>query len=165
MIELVLVIVLLGILAAVAVPRFIDLEREARVAVIENLTGTFSSQQATIRAAASIPGRLLEVDGSDQVWLDMNGNGSIDGDASNDQLSINGRDGADILLMSKSNPNPDNYQLHKLVDLSPNLVIELGPQRHQAYIGFDFDGDGDVKSHNCRVYYDQNRFRNRTDGC
>ena len=43
LIELIVVIVILGILAAVAVPRFLGLETEARVAAVRSLGGTMQS--------------------------------------------------------------------------------------------------------------------------
>lgn len=43
LIELVMVIVLLGILAAVAVPRFVDLQGEARTAVLDASIGALKS--------------------------------------------------------------------------------------------------------------------------
>jgi MSHA pilin protein MshA len=43
MVELIVVIVILGILAAVALPRFMGLEREARVAAVKSLGGTLLS--------------------------------------------------------------------------------------------------------------------------
>lgn len=42
-VELVLVIVLLGVLAAYAVPKFVSLDREARVAMVKNLYGVLQS--------------------------------------------------------------------------------------------------------------------------
>jgi MSHA pilin protein MshA len=47
LIELIIVIVIIGILAAVAIPRYIDLRSEARVAAADGMTGN-------IRAAAAI---------------------------------------------------------------------------------------------------------------
>lgn len=46
LIELVVVIVILGILAAVAVPRFIDLSSEASQAAVEGVAGGLSSASA-----------------------------------------------------------------------------------------------------------------------
>ena len=43
MVELIVVIVILGILAAVALPRFMGLEREARVAALKSMGGTLQS--------------------------------------------------------------------------------------------------------------------------
>ena len=46
LIELVVVIVILGILAAFAVPRFMGLETEARVAAVKSMAGTLRSAAA-----------------------------------------------------------------------------------------------------------------------
>jgi MSHA pilin protein MshA len=43
LVELIVVIVILGILAAVALPRFMGLEREARVAAVKSMGGTLMS--------------------------------------------------------------------------------------------------------------------------
>ena len=43
MVELIVVIVILGILAAVALPKFMGLEREARVAALKSMGGTMLS--------------------------------------------------------------------------------------------------------------------------
>ncbi len=51
LIELVIVIVILGILAAVAVPRFIDLSDEAETAAAEGVAGSLSSAAAINYAA------------------------------------------------------------------------------------------------------------------
>jgi MSHA pilin protein MshA len=55
LIELVIVIVILGILAAVAVPRFIDLSDEAETAALEGVIGSVESG-AAINFAASEAG-------------------------------------------------------------------------------------------------------------
>lgn len=51
LIELVIVIVILGILAAVAVPRFIDLSQEADTAALQGVAGGLSSGAAINYAA------------------------------------------------------------------------------------------------------------------
>ena len=43
MVELIVVIVILGILAAVALPKFMGLEREARIAALKSMGGTMQS--------------------------------------------------------------------------------------------------------------------------
>lgn len=50
LIELVVVIVILGILAATALPKFVDLGKDARIAAVNNLKGTLES---TARLARS----------------------------------------------------------------------------------------------------------------
>ncbi len=54
LIELVMVIVILGILAAVAIPRFINLEAEARDASIRGVAGSLASGTAINYAARSL---------------------------------------------------------------------------------------------------------------
>ena len=51
LIELVVVIVILGILAAVAIPKFVDLSAEAKTAAAAGLAGGISSASATNYAA------------------------------------------------------------------------------------------------------------------
>ena len=56
LIELVVVIVILGILAAVAVPRFVSLESQAREASINGLKGGVSSAANLVHALALVEG-------------------------------------------------------------------------------------------------------------
>lgn len=46
LIELIVVIVILGVLSAVAVPKFVDMQTEARIAAVEGLRGAISSASA-----------------------------------------------------------------------------------------------------------------------
>lgn len=52
LIELIVVIVILGILAATALPKFIDLSSEARVAAVQGVAGSIASS-ASIQYGAS----------------------------------------------------------------------------------------------------------------
>ena len=52
LIELVLVIVILGILAATALPRFVDLSVQARIAAVNGLAGGVRSASALARATS-----------------------------------------------------------------------------------------------------------------
>ena len=54
LIELVMVIVILGILAAVALPKFVDLSSSARLAAIQGAAGALSSAAAMNYAAAAV---------------------------------------------------------------------------------------------------------------
>ena len=53
LIELVMVIVILGVLAAVAIPKFVDLGTEAKVAAIKGIAGAASSAAAVNYAGCS----------------------------------------------------------------------------------------------------------------
>lgn len=54
LIELVMVIVILGVLAAVAVPKFVDLGTEAKAAALQGVIGGISSASAVNYAARSV---------------------------------------------------------------------------------------------------------------
>lgn len=54
LIELIVVIVILGILAVTAVPRFIDISKDARIATVKALAGTFRSSVKLVHAKAQI---------------------------------------------------------------------------------------------------------------
>ena len=54
LIELVMVIVILGVLAAVALPRFIDLKSDAEIAAVQGVAGALASGAAINYASRSI---------------------------------------------------------------------------------------------------------------
>jgi len=58
LIELVMVIVILGILAVVAVPQFLDLRGDARQASLQGIAGALSSASAINKAACDIDGAV-----------------------------------------------------------------------------------------------------------
>ncbi|WP_162063906.1 type II secretion system protein [Vibrio taketomensis] len=162
LIELVVVIAILGVLAVVALPRFQNMQREARINVIETLHATFEEAHQRLYAKAQIPGALIPQ--GEQFWVDVNGNGIIDSDSGDyDQSTLYGKDGIDIMMINET--NIDNHQLLKLVDVSDELVAVVGDQKHQAYIGFDMLGNNDIKNGGCRIYYDQKKFQFSTSGC
>lgn len=72
LIELVIVIVILGILAAVAVPKYIDLQRDARIAVIKGVSGAMYGASNLFQQKAyikNIKDGLLEV-GNDEIKIE-----------------------------------------------------------------------------------------------
>ena len=56
LVELVVVIILLGVLAAVALPRFLDTSTEAKVATLESLAGSIRSTAGLVQAKARLDG-------------------------------------------------------------------------------------------------------------
>jgi MSHA pilin protein MshA len=56
MIELIMVIVILGILAAVALPRFYDLQKDARAAKVDAMLGAVRSASAIAHSGALVKG-------------------------------------------------------------------------------------------------------------
>ena len=66
LIELIIVIVILGILAAYAVPKYINIEKDARVAVLKGLDGSIRTAANLVHAVAIIRGK----DDNKEVILD-----------------------------------------------------------------------------------------------
>jgi MSHA pilin protein MshA len=54
LIELVMVIVILGILAAVAIPKYIDMSNDAKTAALQGVTGSMASAMAVNYASRSL---------------------------------------------------------------------------------------------------------------
>ena len=71
LVELIVVIVILGILAAVALPRFMGLERDARVAAVKSMGGTLLSAaqmaHGVCMARNCTNGQTLTLEGNVQV--------------------------------------------------------------------------------------------------
>jgi MSHA pilin protein MshA len=56
LIELIVVIVILGILAATAIPKFLDVQRDARIAAVNGARGTLNSAAALAHARQLVDG-------------------------------------------------------------------------------------------------------------
>lgn len=75
LIELVMVIVILGILAATAIPRFVDLSSEAEVAALNGVQGALSSASAINYATRA----ARDVGGADVISTSAAGEGGVGG--------------------------------------------------------------------------------------
>lgn len=62
LIELVMVIVILGILAAVALPKFVDLKSEATTAAVKGVAGALSSASAINLAGCTVKSNVATTD-------------------------------------------------------------------------------------------------------
>ena len=69
LIELIIVVIILGLLAATALPRFIDVTDEAREASVEGVAGGFAAAGGLVRAQWEVEGRPSGNNG--------NGNGTV----------------------------------------------------------------------------------------
>lgn len=72
LIELVMVIVILGILAATALPKFVSLQKDAKIASLNGLKGSLQTAVQIVHAKALIQGASPISAG---VWIDLNNNG------------------------------------------------------------------------------------------
>lgn len=73
LIELIVVIVILGVLAATAVPKFVDLQSDARAAVMKGIAGSMSSAKELVRARwlanGSASSSTVSIDGTVNVTV------------------------------------------------------------------------------------------------
>lgn len=86
LVELVVVILILGILSAVAIPKFISLETDARVASINGMLGAVQSASALVHSLAVVKGQTtgtVTVEGSTITLANGYANAATIGDAVN----------------------------------------------------------------------------------
>lgn len=79
MIELIVVIVILGILASVALPRFTNMQRDARIARLQAVRGSLASAAAMVHGAAMTRQGVAQppCNGGASPMVNAAGNGSI----------------------------------------------------------------------------------------
>jgi len=70
LIELIMIIVILGILAAVAIPRFADLQADARKATVDSMGGSLRSTAGIVHAKALIDGKTTDCAGATSVTIE-----------------------------------------------------------------------------------------------
>lgn len=125
LIELVTVIVILGILAAFAIPRFSALETQARMSTVNGLSGS-------VKSAAMI---------SKAVWTANGGAGltnvSLEGMANN--VTVNGTTGY---------PTPDNDGIAKTVSDTSGFSVNASGNTFEWLLTSATDNT------NCKVTYD-----------
>lgn len=132
LIELVAVIVLLGILAVTALPRFMDLRGDARMAVMESLQGSLQGAAIQVYAKALIQNSLAATD-----TVDDNG------------IIIDARYG-----YPRAN-NVGNQDIEDLINIQQSgsdIVWQAGGGANRR-VGYDTDGDGNVTDDDCYIQY------------
>lgn len=76
LIELVVVIIILGILAVIAAPKFLNLQKDARLSALEGAKASFEGARTQVYTKALLQGQQ-SID-SDVVNIDTNGDGVAD---------------------------------------------------------------------------------------
>lgn len=78
LVEIIAVLIILGILAAVAVPRYIDLEANAKERAIDAAISELNGRESLTWADQKISASGYEADGDDKVWARIAPGGTID---------------------------------------------------------------------------------------
>ena len=71
LVEIIAVLIILGILAAVAVPRYIDLEANAKERAIDAAISELNGRESLTWADQKISASGYEADGDDKVWASL----------------------------------------------------------------------------------------------
>ena len=150
MIELVIVVVILGILAAVALPRFINFTSGSREAVLSSLAGAVSSANTLVYAQAAIQGSQNQATATVVVpGIDVDG----DGDS----------DAADVVPTAFGYLRDNNataaaaivalIQIGDNAALNASNAIAVQNAGGLINIGYDYDADAAVTDDDCHIIY------------
>ena len=142
LIELVVVIVILGILAVTALPKYIDISSDARINVITQLKVSTKAANDLLFLKSKMPSYSSQpvANRPDLIDIDLNKDGVFD---------INSND--DIRLKWGY---IDNTDIGKLVDFSDDFSLtEEGI--NFTYFGYDLNQNNNVKDDNCYFRYTQ----------
>lgn len=135
LVELVVVIVVLGLLAVAALPRFLDITEEAKKASIEGVAGGFATGVLSARAQWEALARpndsgdnYVDYDGT-EFWL------THSKDSNGDDTGF--RDGYPYALKEGTSVPPQGTSEQNCIDLMENL-LQSAPK-----VGTETEADGD----------------------
>ncbi|WP_076414615.1 type II secretion system protein [Shewanella sp. UCD-KL12] len=148
LIELVVVIIILGILAVVAAPKFISLTSDSKAAVLEGIGGAMESGLALVYSKAAIEGQengdgLIDIAGTSVPLFD--GHPAVDGSDSFDELNAQVQAWLEIDSVSLTAIEADN-------DAAP-FFIDKSTRLNRIYIFFAEDLSQKSVRFNCHIRY------------
>ncbi|MDM7859540.1 prepilin-type N-terminal cleavage/methylation domain-containing protein [Alteromonas sp. ASW11-36] len=144
LIELIIVIVLLGILATIAAPRFIDVSRDAKIAALQGIEAQFVTTIDLVRAKARIEGlrpAAANPGGSQQTAYVIDfGFGSTEVDWRNLCPEARAESGDQLGMLDFINVSSD--------DITSRITNQY------ALIGYDVPSSGTPTNQGCYILYD-----------
>ena len=144
LIELVVVIVILGILSVIALPRFINLSADARISTLVQVEASVKGANSLLFLKSHMPSYSTQaVPGRpDLLDIDMDHDGDYE---------VFSAENIDVRLKYR---NLDNTDIIKRIDISSEFTVQE-EGIHFTYIGYDLNADGTVKSDACYFKYTQ----------
>jgi len=113
LIELVVVIVILGILSAIAIPKFMDLQRDARISAVQGLVGAVKSSVSLVYSKSVLLGREKVSPGC--IWVHTTGIG----DDSCDPANVQAQNNDDAIFTTFGWPTATRYGLPRTLSEVP----------------------------------------------
>lgn len=136
LIELVVVIIILGVLAVIAAPKFIGLSTEAKTEAVNQIEASVKTANQLVYAKSQMPGLGVRPHSSRDDIIDVD----IDGDGSFETRLLSGY--------------LDNTDIENWIELDNVFVIEEQSVNY-TYIGYDDNQDGKVRDDLCYFRYQQ----------
>jgi MSHA pilin protein MshA len=110
LVELVIVIVILGLLAATALPRFINVTVDARIASVNGVAGGLRSAASLARAQVMVSGSNAGNLNMDGVTVVVNASGYPIADPTGIKLAMQGTDGYNIVYTAPTVTGTADFQ-------------------------------------------------------
>jgi MSHA pilin protein MshB len=117
LIELVIVVVILGLLAATAIPRFLNVTEDAEDATVEGVSGGFATGVGLVRAQWEIEGRPANNNAPNQTFVTVEGL----------SIGVDADTGYPTGQMNNDNSTEDNAMSRLDCESIFNLIMQSAP--------------------------------------
>lgn len=162
LIELVIVVVILGLLAATAIPRFLNVTEEAEDATVEGVAGGFATGVGLVRAQWELEGRPGQRENRPENFVTIEGlqigidadtgypTGHMNNDGSTEDTDIIDADCASVFTL--------------IMQSAPTITSVWDPQRANEYTYFTNARDGvGIESNDICTFYLLQTVRNQAN--
>lgn len=149
LIEMVVVIIVLGILAVIALPKFVNFNADSKVAVFDGIAAAMKSGLSMVHSKAVIEGENIGAGSIEQAGVLIplyNGYPAVDGNDSFDELNRQVQAWLDIDSVSLTAIELDN-------NAAP-FFIDKSTANNYIYIFFSEDLNDKSVSFNCHIRYE-----------
>ncbi len=144
LIELVLVIIILGILASLAIPKFSDLSSQSKIASLNSIAGSMRSTVAIVKTKAYASGLATQATnpgGAQSEYI-------VETDAGRFEVMFSNLCPESIAELA------DAIDMAEHISLAVTADMTTAIDNRYTRIGYDIQGSGPVTANGCYVTYD-----------